>query len=235
MKSHASDILYIGDSHSTGCFGKEIDAALRTLKTGPQSVSVVSQASCGSASSHWLKSNGHVTNCGTRICDSAGKCDDSQSRTDSIGLLLAKENPKVTVVALGTNMIKGKRDYVETETRSLISKIKESGSECIWIGPPQAALFFTPIPKFNDFLESLEKLVEEEGCRFISSADKTSRENLKDSMGLHYGCKDADTWGKKVSPALKPLVEAALQSAAQTSSTSSSTDGGTGKPAATSK
>lgn len=125
-------------------------------------------------------------------------------------MLLEKEKPKVTVVALGTNMIKGKRDQSESEARSLILKIKEAGSQCIWIGPPQAALFFSPEAKFNEFVEKLESVVESEGCRFVSSVDKTARENLNDSMGLHYGCKDAETWAKKTIPVLKPLVEAAL-------------------------
>lgn len=125
-------------------------------------------------------------------------------------MLLEKQKPKVTIVALGTNMIKGKRDQTESETRSLILKIKESGSQCIWIGPPQAAVFFSPQAKFNEFVEKLEAVVESEGCRFISSVDKTSRENLNDSMGLHYGCKDAETWAKKTVPVLKQLVEAAL-------------------------
>ncbi len=125
-------------------------------------------------------------------------------------MLLEQEKPKVTVVALGTNMIKGKRDQTESEARSLILKIKEAGSQCVWIGPPQAALFFSPETKFNEFVEKLEAFVESEGCRFVSSVDKTARENLNDSMGLHYGCKDAETWAKKTFPVLKPLVEAAL-------------------------
>ncbi|MBN8541796.1 MAG: SGNH/GDSL hydrolase family protein [Deltaproteobacteria bacterium] len=214
--SFAADIIYIGDSHSTGCFGRTLDVTLRTLKTkeNPQSTerpaTVITQASCGSASSHWLKSNGHVTRCGTLICDVSGNCDSRNSKTDSIGMLLEKEKPKVTVVALGTNMIKGKRDQSESEARSLILKIKEAGSQCIWIGPPQAALFFSPEAKFNEFVEKLESVVESEGCRFVSSVDKTARENLNDSMGLHYGCKDAETWAKKTIPVLKPLVEAAL-------------------------
>jgi len=212
----AADILYIGDSHSTGCFGRTLDVSLRTLKTkeNPQSAerpaSVLTQASCGSASSHWLKSNGHVTRCGALICDASGACDSKIKKTDSIGILLEQEKPKVTVVALGTNMIKGKRDQTESEARSLILKIKEAGSQCVWIGPPQAALFFSPETKFNEFVEKLETFVESEGCRFVSSVDKTARENLNDSMGLHYGCRDAETWAKKTFPVLKPLVEAAL-------------------------
>ncbi len=205
----AADILYIGDSHSTGCFGKEVDVALRTIKKSDTSATVVSQASCGSASSHWLKSNGHTSNCGARKCDDAGKCEfQTKGHTDSIVQLLGAAKPQVTVVALGSNMIKGKLDQVENEARSLIAKIKESGAECVWIGPPQAALFFSPQTKFDEFVKKLEMIVESEGCRFISSADKTSRENLNDSMGLHYSCNDAAAWAKKIVPVLKPLVEA---------------------------
>ncbi|MDZ4084409.1 MAG: SGNH/GDSL hydrolase family protein [Bdellovibrionales bacterium] len=211
--SHAADILYIGDSHSTGCFGRELDATLRTIKktdAADKLAAVITQASCGTASSHWLKAKGHVTRCGALVCDEAGTCDSRSGKTDSIGSLLDKAKPKVTVVALGTNMIKGKRDQTESETRSLIMKIKEAGSQCIWIGPPQAALFFSPLTKFNEFVEKLEAIVESEGCRFVSSTDKTSRENLNDSMGLHYGCKDAQNWAIKVAPVVKPLVEAGL-------------------------
>lgn len=206
----AAEILYIGDSHSTGCFGRTLDVSFRTFRTKERPALVVSQASCGTASSHWLKANGHVTKCGALICDQSGTCDSRNNKTDSLGGLLEKEKPKVTIVALGTNMIKGNRIQFESETRSLLLKIKQAGSQCVWIGPPQAAEFFYPLTKFNEFVEKLESIVESEGCRFVNSVDSTSRENLSDSMGIHYGCKDAEIWAKKTVPILKPLIEKAL-------------------------
>lgn len=208
----AADVLYIGDSHSTGGFGEAVDAGLRKLK-GPsgQAATVVSVAACGSATSDWLKSRGPISKCGIRSCDAAGECQKSVSgRVDPIMVLLDREDPKVVVVALGTNMLKARVGDAINDAKAMIEKIKDKGAECVWVGPPQAALSYMPEIRFNEFVEKFSLGIEEAGCRYVSSLDKSDRGNINDPMGLHYGKKDAERWGEKVSKELAPIVGAAL-------------------------
>lgn len=210
--ARAADIVYIGDSHSTGGFGEVVDAGLRKIKLASgQSAKVVSLAACGSATSDWLKSRGPVSRCGVRTCDASGECKMSRDgRVDPIMVLLGKEEPKVVVVALGTNMLKARVGDAINDAKAMIEKIKDKGAECVWVGPPQAALSYMPETRFKDFVEKFSLGIEEAGCRYVSSLDKTDRGNINDPMGLHYAKKDAERWGEKVTKELGPLVDAAL-------------------------
>lgn len=210
--ARAADIIYIGDSHSTGGFGEVVDAGLRKIKLASgQSAKVVSLAACGSATSDWLKSRGPVSRCGVRTCDASGECKLSRDgRVDPIMVLLGKEEPKVVVVALGTNMLKARVGDAINDAKAMIEKIKDKGAECVWVGPPQAALSYMPETRFKDFVEKFSLGIEEAGCRYVSSLDKTDRGNINDPMGLHYAKKDAERWGEKVTKELGPLVDAAL-------------------------
>ena len=96
------------------------------------------------------------------------------------------------------------------DAKAMIEKIKDKGAECVWVGPPQAALSYMPETRFKDFVEKFSLGIEEAGCRYVSSLDKTDRGNINDSMGLHYSKKDAERWGEKVAKELGPLVDAAL-------------------------
>lgn len=210
--ARAADILYIGDSHSTGGFGEVVDASLRKFKTSSgQAAKVVSLAACGSATSDWLKSRGPNSKCGIRSCDAAGECKTARTgRLDPIVVLLENEAPKVVVVALGTNMLKARVGDAINDAKVMIEKIKDKGAECVWLGPPQAALSYMPELRFKEFVEKFSLGIEEAGCRYVSSLDKTDRGNINDPMGLHYGKKDAERWGEKVSKELGPLIDAAL-------------------------
>ncbi len=207
-RAETSDILYVGDSHSYGCFGQVLDKELRALENPMthRPFVVRSSATCGSASSSWLSPNGHSTGCGYRACDIANKCVKANTgKSQSLNELL-KLKPKVTVVALGSNMLKAKPEKTAADVLKMISLIKESKSECIWVGPPQAAEFFMPISSYNTFVEALQHTVESQGCRYISSDSKTARGNLNDTMGLHYDCKNGTAWAGKVLNQMKPVL-----------------------------
>lgn len=211
-QAHAAEALYIGDSHSFGCFGEEIDRTIRS-----KSSSLRSLATCGSGTWSWLKKDMNETSCGYRACSATGKCTKSlKGKGPSLSDLLDTEKPKLTVVALGTNMMKSNFEYTMPEAKQMIAQIKKSGSACVWIGAPQAATFFNPITAQDKYFELLRNTVESEGCLFISSHDKTARENLNDTMGLHYSCKHGTAWGKKVGDELRPILERTFSPKAQT-------------------
>jgi hypothetical protein len=102
-------------------------------------------------------------------------------------------------VVLGLNMIIGRRARKLEDATDLIAAIHAQHSACIWIGPPQPGNLFVPPSEYESFVADLEHTVTHNGCRYISSADKTDRhdlgENTKDD---HYSKPDAEAWAKKV-------------------------------------
>ena len=128
------NILFIGDSHSVGTFGKVEDSLLRGLP----GFGVATYASCGSSPDWWTL--GRPTTCGYMWKDLSGNV---QSGTDAttplISTLLAQIKPMFTVVEQGTNLYGAPLDYASSTSQALAQAIVNSGSKCIWIGPPTSA------------------------------------------------------------------------------------------------
>jgi lysophospholipase L1-like esterase len=199
-------VLYIGDSHSYGCFGQELDKSLRGLGQSVESI-----ATCGSSTQSWLNSAGHSTSCGYRACSTKGVCTSTKNgSSDSLEKILARNKPSsspdLVIIALGSNMLKADLQKTMKDVVSLISKTKISGSKCIWIGPPQAALSFISKEAYDYFVERLEAVTTANDCRFVDSKNKTARENLSDPMGLHYNCNHGTKWASKVITEIQPLL-----------------------------
>ena len=129
-------ILFVGDSHSYGPFGTVVDQALRE-----QSEKVVSIASCGASASTWLEKSNNFksTNCGYwKKTDVQKEIRTQSHQLNSLNSELTSVRPQVTVIALGTNMlgdVNGFRSELKA-VEKLISQVQQSGSRCIWIGPP---------------------------------------------------------------------------------------------------
>ena len=196
-----SDVIYIGDSHSVGCFGERIDRALRLLQDQKsfKPLKIQSVATCGSSAASWLKSEGHSTNCGFRSCDSQNVCrNHAQGHAEPLDRILSQNAPVLTVVALGTNMLKIPLARGLRDVNAVIDEVLVHGSRCVWIGPPQASVSFISEKNFSDFAQALQREVEKRGCWFIRSDNKTARESITDPMGLHYRCKEARVWAESV-------------------------------------
>jgi hypothetical protein len=200
--STGTDVLYIGDSHSVGCFGTTLDNSLRALTpSGAKSpLRVSSYSTCGSSTRSWLKGSNR-TSCGFRACGpSQTKCGASSSTKGSapiLSSLLGSEKPRLTVVALGANDLQ--KNYslesAKAEVASLIKQIHASGSQCLWVGPPQEGTAFVSLAKYNAFVSALSATVEAEGCKFVDSSKYSDRSKITDPMHIHYGCTAASQWG----------------------------------------
>ena len=105
----------------------------------------------------------------------------------------------MTLVVLGLNMIIGRRAQKLEDAANLIAAIHAQHSACIWIGPPQPGNLFVPPGEYESFVDDLARTVTRNGCRYVSSDDKTNRrdlgENTKDD---HYSRPDAEAWARKV-------------------------------------
>ncbi len=206
-----TDILYIGDSHSYGCFGSVLDSHLREVKNNKVSPTVFSRALCGSSTASWLSSAGPKTSCGFRSCDIKNNCNKMNSaRSEPFPRLFKSVSPKLTIIALGSNMLKADWDDTMAEVSRMISLSMKDGGRCIWIGPPQAQVKFMPIDRYEKFVSDLRKTVTKNDCLFVDSNEKTDRIKISDKLGLHYGCKEGTLWAEKVFAEIKPTVEAFL-------------------------
>jgi hypothetical protein len=213
--ARAADVLFIGDSHSYGCFGQTLDKSIRQI-THPrtnQHLTALSSATCGSSSSSWLQPGGNDTKCGFRFCDANGACRMSkEGHSPSLMSLLAGAStspqmpPSTVIVELGSNMLKANLDKTMKDVTTIIQNIRAKGSACIWIGPPQPALFFLSKAAYEHFVQTLSAVVSHANCQFVDSNTKTSRQNLNDPMGLHYSCRDATHWAEQVFREISPSL-----------------------------
>jgi hypothetical protein len=82
-----------------------------------------------------------VTNCGYYFKDIDGR----EQRgwdidTPLINKLISMYQPRYTVVELGANMYGHPPEWVEKTAHTMAMAIVNSGSKCIWIGPPRARI-----------------------------------------------------------------------------------------------
>ena len=222
-----ADILYVGDSESLGYFGDNLYRALsqeRDPKSG-KPLRVWSFWTCGSDATTWA--SGATSYCGIRTCNGAGDCARDHSPNDGpapvryqpLRKYLAVVKPRVTVVSLGTNILSTKDfhnpDYYEFYLKAvarLIGQIAEAGSGCIWIGPPQTALFTRPVGEYEKFVADMGRVAQSNGCAFINSNPLSDRLYLlkRDPEGTHYEPTGERAWEAKVWPQLEPVLKARL-------------------------
>lgn len=200
-------ILILGDSNCEGPFGGALYDALRTMRdpTTGRTLAVKIFAKCGAGADDWIVKEKSLIDCGAWVCGGGRPIKDClHSRGGHIPPLaelyadLGAER-KVTVVALGVNMVIGNRQRKLRDAENLIAAIHAQGSACIWIGPPETADMFVPPKTFDSFAADLKRTVTASGCRYVASDDKTDRRNLgRNTKDNHYAPDDARAWAQKV-------------------------------------
>lgn len=196
-------ILFIGDSHSVGSFGIQEDALLRGVK----GFRVATYAICGSSPQSWFQ--GDRTPCGYFLKDTAGREQRGlEMDTPLIANLLKRHQPRYTVIELGANMYGGSAEWVEQTANELAMAIVNSGSKCIWIGPPRARV--QPEPELGRVFSSLQKGVVPY-CMLFDSRNFTSYPPVGGD-GIHFnslgepGQHIAENWALSAFYAFSPLL-----------------------------
>ena len=193
-------VLFVGDSHSYGNFGTEVDKYLRA-----NSSSVTTYASCGSSPSTWLNKNGkyNATNCGHLSKDPQGR----EKRQNSHGTEYFPDeiqniHPDLTVIAMGTNILASPATIKrEVESiKKMLAEVHKVQSKCIWVGPPS----ITKRPFVDNLdlgIKEIKSVIEKNGCVFVDSKPLTTYPAKGD--GIHYGAQSAAKWGKDVVNVMK--------------------------------
>jgi hypothetical protein len=222
-----ADVLLIGDSESLGYYGAQLYRSL-SAETDPISgarLKVWSFWTCGSDVPSWLR--GATSYCGIRTCNGAGDCARDHGPLDRPGHVhyrplrdyLAGVQPRLTIVTLGSNMLTARgrsfhafyATYLEDIGR-LAGDITNSGSRCVWIGPPQASLATKPLKDYEQFVADVGRAARAAGCAFIDSNPLSDRRYVlpRDSEGIHYQGAGERAWETAVWGQLRPLLKARL-------------------------
>lgn len=197
-------ILFIGDSHSVGSFGIQENSLLRRVK----GFRVATYAICGSSPQSWFQ--GEKTSCGYFFSDINGKEQRGlEQDTPLLVNLLNVHQPSYTVVELGANMYGYPPEWVEKTSHEMAMAIVNSGSKCIWIGPPQARL--QPEPELGRVFDALRAAVVPY-CMLLDSRNYTNYP-ATGGDGIHFdslgepGQRMAENWALSAYYAFSPLLK----------------------------
>lgn len=207
-------ILILGDSNSEGPFGLTLYDALRSMRdpVGGKKLNVAIYAKCGAGARDWINRDYAKIICTAWECSNdriLAECEHfNGGETPTLQELYDNLDAarKVTLVALGLNMLGYGSDIHMDEAAQLIAAIKKAGSACVWVGPPQAGAKFFPLIGQARFLAALKDTVIKNGCQFIDSTDKTDRADIPEKED-HYPEDKAIAWANRVLEELRnPLT-----------------------------
>ena len=196
-------ILYIGDSHSYGKLGTVIYKNLSSI-----SDHVIMESSCGSTPNTWLGRTGYEkTVCGFWKKDGKEEVRSVEHQTPKFADELAKYRPDFTIIQLGTNIAAGNKPANSAlSIESMMLKIKDENSKCIWIGPPDANSKIVTKEKLKETNQLLSKLAKKNNCYYIDSLLLTKfPKNEKE--GIHYSPSLSASWGEKLSLNLLDFIK----------------------------
>jgi hypothetical protein len=189
-------ILYIGDSHSVGTFGRTLDALLRKAP----GFQVSTYAVC-SSSPDWFFT-GQATHCGAFFHPWEGSAQSLQhAPAPLLTPLLEKLHPEFTIVALGANQLRGTIEDAKKQIHRMTSEIHAKESRCIWVGPPDEG--FISHAAQDRFYEMLTSSLSTLDCPLIDSR-KFTKYPPQGGDRIHYdslgaaGVSIGQNWGKSV-------------------------------------
>jgi hypothetical protein len=194
-----SRVLLIGDSHTAGYYGKEMDGFLRKTKA-----KVETFGSSGSIPSWWI--DGTETTFGFYSKDQNNKVYENINwktphKTPILEEELESFKPNIVIVSLGANLIRKKADFIQSEVKSICEIISKHKSVIIWVGPPNGRPDKKK-PEEQAFLyDNIKPVVLEYNGYFIDSRPYTKYpESGKD--GIHFFGKEGKLisrfWAKKI-------------------------------------
>lgn len=198
-------VLYIGDSYNMNDgIGVAVSNYLKSSNPGQPFQRI---AVCGSSPAHWVR-GGHSSTCAGHNYDCDGALCSGPRTTRPIDQLM-QSKPKLVVIGLGANQLNPAGQYNLSDARKMAQSVAASGSQCVWIGPPQVGLKVTSDASLTKFIRELEDAVKP--CKFIHSETKATRNYF--NGGLHPTSPGYKAWSEKVIAdlqILRPTQQASL-------------------------
>ncbi|WP_413587245.1 SGNH/GDSL hydrolase family protein [Bdellovibrio sp. HCB274] len=194
-------VLLVGDDHVAGAFGNALDRYLRTI-----AVDVNTIAQCGSTPDNWIGKSAEFTptRCGYWQRNEAGQEKRSKEfKPRSFQEELAKADPDLTVIVLGTFLLKDSKEMGEQKAaiEKMVEDVRNVASRCIWVGPPQLKK-----PPYSDNLQQgvrmFESIFKKLRCDYV---DSTRLSTYKGKNGIDYQVAAGTNWGAAVSREIEKL------------------------------
>ena len=190
-------VLIIGDSHTAGIYGAQIDKLARS-----SGATVQTYGSCGSSPSWWFNSTS--TQCGFYAHDEKGqtirKNVGEKTPTPNLNNLINKYKPDVVIVSLGANMIRANENSIINTSKKMAQTIQQSGAKLFWVGPPKGRESKKSTEDLNRLYDALQKAMPDNTV-FIDSRPYTYYPE-KGGDGVHFSGKEgkqiATNWAEQV-------------------------------------
>ncbi|MEK7434837.1 MAG: hypothetical protein AABZ74_17015 [Cyanobacteriota bacterium] len=199
QKNLPKKILLIGDSHTVGSYGKELDSLLR--KNGDI---VRIYGSSGSSPSWWI--TGKITKSGFYSKDENGKTYNpidwkTPHETPILEKIIDEFKPNTIIVSLGANLIRQKKEYIKKEIEDLCEIISKKNIPLIWVGPPNGRSDKKKKSEQDFLYENIIEVVKKYGY-FIDSRPYTEYPDTLKGDGVHFfgeeGRKITKKWANSV-------------------------------------
>jgi len=209
-------VLLVGDSHSVGQYGRELERLFRE-KNGSSEVALY--ASCGSAPQTWI--SGRATRCGFR--QKVGTQKEVSAKTNAtpklpqiVGAWLEPGEKHIVVISLGANLVPASTHQAQRQTRDFLNLLQTetSGQEiqCYWVGAPTSRTFSAE--KTARTVDVMRAQIGSQ-CEYIDSREFTAYP-ARGGDGIHFDSLGAS--GRKIAI---QWAQAVFQRIPQTSSSAS--------------
>ncbi|MBX3171399.1 MAG: hypothetical protein KF760_28585 [Candidatus Eremiobacteraeota bacterium] len=171
-------VLVIGDSHTAGHYGDELDKQLRARGARVHTI-----GSSGASASNFI--NGRGTTVGYADHGMDGKTRKTASHaTPKLEELIQQDKPDVIVVNLGANFRGASPAGIQSQVQSLGEVAKRHNIPIKWVGPPKPAPARLNMEAVQRFDQQMAAAVAPYG-EYLSSLPYTPEYAGGD--GLHYG------------------------------------------------
>lgn len=168
-------VLVIGDSHTAGLYGDELDRQLRA-----RGAQVHTVGSSGASASNYITGRGTTVGYADHGMDGHTQ-KTARHATPRLEELINQDKPDVIVVNLGANFRGAGQAGIESQVKSLGEVAKRHGIPIKWVGPPKPA--HPNMDAVQRFDQQMAAAVAPYG-EYISSVPYTPEYAGAD--GLHY-------------------------------------------------
>lgn len=188
-----SKVLVIGDSHTAGAFGDELDRLLRA-----KGASVHTVGSSGATADNFITGKG--TTVGYADHKANGQTEKTAAHaTPRLEDLINEDKPDTIIVNLGANFRGAGPSGIKKQVDEIGQIAKKHGIKITWVGPPTTRQDEGNRSSLQKFDEDMKAAVAPYGS-YVSSAPFTPKYSGGD--GIHYSGEAAKQWAAGVAGAV---------------------------------
>ncbi|MFN8609252.1 MAG: hypothetical protein U0931_17070 [Vulcanimicrobiota bacterium] len=188
-----SKVLVIGDSHTAGAFGDELDRLLRA-----KGAQVHTVGSSGATADNYITGKG--TTVGYADHKANGQTEKTSSHaTPKLEELINEDKPDTIIVNLGANFRGAGPSGIKKQVDEIGEIAKRHNIKITWVGPPTTRQDEGNPSSLDKFDQDMKAAVAPYG-NYVSSRPFTPHYNGPD--GIHYSGAEAKKWAAGVAGAV---------------------------------